>query len=163
MNKFLWKIHKSIFRSKGKVAWLDKGDSCYIVQMNKLNLSLRLHRFKVSMINFEKNGDYTLYFTSELALTEYDEYPIFNTNITLSIKFSNKLYNGKLFIDNRYGDRCSCLIFASSKDVLLKYVQDLYKHHCHAYAYYRLFSMTPQEYYKQFYRKAISTILDYNY
>lgn len=156
MNKFLWKIHKFFFKTKGKVAWLDKGDSCYIVQMNKLNLSLRLHRFKVSRINFTENGDYILYFNT-------DEQSILTEILTLSINSSDKLYNGKLLIDERYGGKCSCLIFASSKDILLKYVQDLYKHHCHTYAYYKLFSMTPQEYYKQFYRKAIQIILDYKY
>lgn len=47
MNKFLWKIHKIIFKTKGKVEWLGEGDSCYIVEIHNLSLSCRIHKFKI--------------------------------------------------------------------------------------------------------------------
>ncbi len=164
MNKFLWKIHKIIFKTKGKVEWLDEGDSCYIVEIHNLSLSCRIHKFKVSCAKWTKYGNYTLQFQtnepSSLVMDIYNDYHGLAINPCLVPKYCKKFYDGKLIINANYDNRFSSIIFTTSKSALIDYIKNLYKHNSQCYTF---CNITPQEYYRQYYRKAIQSILDYKY
>lgn len=154
----IWLFLRFIFHNSDKIAWKYLGETFYRCQFNPYSYDLHIEKMEVTRFEFVSLLNWRI--SAKKIKNCRKRCSTFHlvSDALLGSRMKPK-YNGRLIIDSYISTSNVDYLYTNNLETLLNYIKDQYirKRDENLIPWF----MTPQEFYKNFYRKAVKTILDF--